>query len=292
MACHAPPTAPTDSMSGDDGSNEAWTWARGLQPHHFWVLDANEELHDPRDYRDELGDPPYQGDTPKGWRWLACAMCHEKIGYLNKRMKFKDTASLNMHNWTVHRPSSQAQGSDTKAKVSFYAPEPMSAAPESACRPGESHPPSSRRSGVRKYWLFAAAGQGCRECVAYYLEKEMVHPMSESENNHYTVRDWALWAKKQGKPGADDLLAYLENWPMIPAASAPERGRDKRHRADTSLEAGLATPLTDGRGAKIMGRMGWSPGETLGASGRGMAEPLKPDLTHLGNSSQGLGYGN
>ena len=84
MACHAPPTAPTDSMSGDGVSKEPWTWAGGLQPHHLWVLDENDGLHDPRDFRDELGDPPYQGDTPKDWRWLACRICYEKIGYLNK----------------------------------------------------------------------------------------------------------------------------------------------------------------------------------------------------------------
>ena len=48
-------------------------------------------------------------------------------------------------------------------------------------------------------------------------------PLSESPNRHYTVKDWALWAQDQGKPGADDLVSYLEeDWPEIPAWSDKE----------------------------------------------------------------------
>ena len=129
-----------------------------------------------------------------------------------------------------------------------------------------------------------------RLCVAHYLEVEKVHPLSESDNMHYTVLDWALWAKQQGATGADDLLAYLNTmWPAIAAAPPPKGGRGKKRRAEgQAREEGLAIPLTDGPGARMMEGMGWLPGQPLGASGEGLSEPLRPDLAH--EDRQGLGH--
>ena len=145
------------------------------------------------------------------------------------------------------------------------ASQPTSAAPESACHPGKSHPPSARRIRPRKYWLFAAAEQGCKRCVAHYLEVERVHPLSESGHMHYTVLDWALWAKQEGKPGADDLLDYLNTgWAMIPSALQAEGRRGKKRRARRLARTeGLATPLMGGPGTKMMDRMGRLPGTKM-----------------------------
>ena len=172
----------------------------------------------------------------------------------------------------------------------LQATHPRTAAPTTSCVPGESHPPSHRRKGERKNWLFAAAGEGCKGCVAYYLEEEEVDPGSESGYHHYTVLDWALWAKQQGATGADDLLAYLKTtWPAISPAPLPNgrRGKKAWGEGQAPLED-LDTKLTDGPGAGMMEGMGWAPGQTLGASGEGLEEPLRPDLTY--EDCQGLGY--
>ena len=127
-------------------------------------------------------------------------------------------------------------------------PQHTRAGPESTCVPGKSHPPSTWRTGQRKYWLFAAAGEGCKRCVAHYLEVEGVSPMSRSANMRYTVLDWALWARRQGKPGAADLIAYLKTeWAMVTATSLPETRRGKKRRAERLARTeGFGTPLTDG----------------------------------------------
>ena len=42
------------------------------------------------------------------------------------------------------------------------------------CEPGNSHMPTRKRRGDRVYWMFAAGNEGCRTCVANYLEVEKV----------------------------------------------------------------------------------------------------------------------
>ena len=134
-----------------------------------------------------------------------------------------------VHDWAEWAVEQEVAGAQQVLDYLNALP-PTSEAPESACLPGKSHPPSARRTRPRKYWLFAAAEQGCRRCVAHYLEVEKVHPLSESGHMHYTVLDWALWAKQEGKPGADDLLDYLNTgWAMIP--SALQAGGETRQEA-------------------------------------------------------------
>ena len=42
------------------------------------------------------------------------------------------------------------------------------------CEPGNSHVPTRKRRGDRVCWMFAAANEGRRTCVAHYLEVEKV----------------------------------------------------------------------------------------------------------------------
>ena len=117
-----------------------------------------------------------------------------------------------------------------------------------------------------------------------------VPPLAESPTMRYTVMDWALWAKAQGEPGADELIAYLRyDWPKIrPTYDVNTTANRKRNVEHAALEQALATPVKKGPGARIMGAMGWHEGEGLGPAGGGMTEPLCPDLAH--QRGEGLGY--
>ena len=59
--------------------------------------------------------------------------------------------------------------------------------------------------------------------------------------------------------------------------------------AEEHLERVLRTQLAEGAGRRMMERMGWVPGETLGVNGHGLQVPLRPDLSRRGERT-GLGY--
>ena len=60
-----------------------------------------------------------------------------------------------------------------------------------------------------KYRLFEAAKAGCLQHVRQYIEIDHVDPASVSDQNQYTVKDFADYAVQQGVPGALEVQAYL-----------------------------------------------------------------------------------
>ena len=64
------------------------------------------------------------------------------------------------------------------------------------------------------------------------------------------------------------------------------------HEEATARLRGLATPLDEHIGTRMMRMMGRKQGETLGACALkgGHQEPLRPDLTRLYKRQRGLGY--
>ena len=61
----------------------------------------------------------------------------------------------------------------------------------------------------QKYYLFQAAKEGCKRCVAYYLEVEKVDPYSVSDHEKYSLMDWAKYACSLDVPGAFAVVEYL-----------------------------------------------------------------------------------
>ena len=85
---------------------------------------------------------------------------------------------------------------------------------------------------------------------------------------HYTVADWAQWARQKEVAGAQEVLDYLNaKWPQV---HTREQGA-KRSAEEAVLSEGLSTPLSEGVGSRMMERMGWVRGEVLGAEVDGVA---------------------
>ena len=192
------------------------------------------------------------------------------------------------------------------------------------CTPGHSHPPSKKRRDIREYWLFKAASEVCKECVTHFLTTEHLDPNSVSLNVGYTVLEFALFAQQCGR--SEDIVAYLTNtWPQMSFGTSSsfalkgstkedcgsteddpllssKRGQSllqsessKRllhHEEATARLRGLATPLGENIGTRMMRMMGWKEGEPLGACALkdGIQEPLRQDLTRLYKRQRGLGY--
>ena len=83
------------------------------------------------------------------------------------------------------------------------------------------HPVRSKaRRYAPKYMLYKAASHGCLACVRALLEGEtplgFVDPLSKSDVNNYTVKDFAEHALRIQIAGADEVCAYLANrWPQL-----------------------------------------------------------------------------
>ena len=253
-ACPAPPTAPTDASAPDPSFGTSSQCVPG-------------QLHMPRASRRSeqkyfLFEAAHQGCLHCVKHFLEVALCWQSVPRVRVgkgKGRGVDRNGISSRVVRVHGYSARCQVENVDPKsfsqnsgytvrdwaqwaveqnvagalqvLDYLDSElPTSAAPGSSCVPGVSHPPPVRRTGQLKYWLFAAAAKGCRQCVARYLEVEQVDPMSESENMHYTVLDWALQAKRQGETGADDLLDYLyTTWPTIPAVSLGFPSGSKLH---------------------------------------------------------------
>jgi hypothetical protein len=69
-------------------------------------------------------------------------------------------------------------------------------------------PANAARRKQPKYWLFAAANDGCVHCVQRMIQDEGVDPNSKSENCHFNTRDWAVWAVQQGRD-AQGVIDFL-----------------------------------------------------------------------------------
>ena len=94
-------------------------------------------------------------------------------------------------------------------------------------RCGKQHlPRSKQRRTIPKYTMFQAASHGCLACVRCFLEgDESIDPLSVSDNNKYTVLDFAKYAVETNTPGAIDVVRYLaERWPeLVPVDNAPPK---------------------------------------------------------------------
>ena len=109
--------------------------------------------------------------------------------------------------------------SDTVIKAWYMCvPEPV-ATPESRCLGPHVHqPPKKKRATLNHdefqgYSLLAAAGDGCADCVQYWLGQG-VNPNFESSSCAHTALDWVLWAKKKSQisaASAKQLSEMLEN---------------------------------------------------------------------------------
>ena len=111
-------------------------------------------------------------------------------------------------------------------------------------------------------------------------------PESRSHSQGYTVLDWAVWARRNGSPGAEAVVEYLRaEWPQIGESGSRETEAQARKR-------GLATPISNGPGLTMMLAMGWRPGDTLGVAPQAGAlrTPLIiPEPRHT-SDKRGLGY--
>ena len=88
--------------------------------------------------------------------------------------------------------------------------------------PDSAHIPtqkSYKRTGLRKYFLFTAASDGCVQCVRRLLE-EGVPPSALSESCKYSALDFAAWeitqARKKGcaAPGCEAVVEFLQGAPF------------------------------------------------------------------------------
>ena len=76
-----------------------------------------------------------------------------------------------------------------------------------------------------------------------------------------------------------------EEWPQIQESGSIESEAEARRR-------GLATPLSNGPGFRIMQGLGWKPGEPLGVDpeGDGLRTPLSIEEPCPTSARRGLGY--
>jgi len=65
------------------------------------------------------------------------------------------------------------------------------------------------RQGDIKYWCFRAAEHGCVDCVRHCIEEYKVAHDAQSDNQRYTVKDFAAHGVKEGTAGAQEVLDYL-----------------------------------------------------------------------------------
>ena len=147
-------------------------------------------------------DRPGKGKLQK---WL------EQLSFLEKFQDDEDVACVRV------RPQAMSQGKGEAAPAPCGTPPATRSrvtgddhsrprgweSRATACVPGESHKPAGQRRGDPRYWMFKAASDGCLPCVRHFLEHEKVHPDSRSQSQGYTVLDWAVWAREQGRPGAE-----------------------------------------------------------------------------------------
>ena len=111
------------------------------------------------------------------------------------------------------------------------------------CTFGTTHRPGKRRVGLKKYWLFQAASEGCLACVQRYLEKEGVASSDVSETHGYSVLDWSLWAQKQGVSGSEVVTEYLQrNWLDIPCQTSDKNAEAvaRQRRLSSEVQGGTA----------------------------------------------------
>ena len=148
--------------------------------------------------------------------------------------------------------------------------------PFSCGGPDVAHVPPKRggKAQPRGYYLYKAAEHGCLQCVRYLVEIEGLDPNERSSTNSYSAADFARWVRdpNQGSEGYDKVIAYLEELvpsgeqepPTTVAGSAQRWRRVKRSLEKSNRQVGLDTPVPGGKGARIMEKMGWQPGERLG----------------------------
>lgn len=76
--------------------------------------------------------------------------------------------------------------------------------------------------------------------------------------------------------------------PDIPPYNSKKNTKNSSQTSDDSVN------ITKGKGAAILGKMGWTEGMGLGVEGKGIAEPLKPEVYQegvgLGSVGAKLGY--
>ena len=80
------------------------------------------------------------------------------------------------------------------------------------CKSETRHQPSAFRRQKRKYWLFAAANDGCVECVSRMLECEKVPLASVTDNQGYTVMSFAKYGLEKDVEGCEAVVKYLEDY--------------------------------------------------------------------------------
>eukprot|EP00803_Ostreobium_quekettii_P005141 evm.model.scf_54.2 EVM.evm.TU.scf_54.2 scf_54:5179-15799(+) len=96
--------------------------------------------------------------------------------------------------------------------------------------------------------------------------------------------------------GEDDVLPTMFGRRIKEAAAQREKAdRAERHRERQQKEYSQANPsfgsfekFTKGIGAKLLGKMGYTPGKGLGKDGAGIVKPIEPKLRP---KKMGMGYG-
>ena len=116
---------------------------------------------------------------------------------------------------TVPAPSDFAEAHRVARERCSHDLGPVSECPP--CKKGRHQPTKSRR-GRALYELFAAVQDGCLTCVRKELELlTRVAPETFSDNNRWTVRDFAKDAAKKKLPGAREIQSYLDShWSHLP----------------------------------------------------------------------------
>ena len=112
------------------------------------------------------------------------------------------------------------------------------------------------------YDLFYAITAGCKLCVRYLLHDVGVSAVAPSKTQGYTAVDLAEWAEKNA--GDDASIERAEIIDMV------------RTRAAVDAGASLNKPFHSEKANRMMLRMGWIPGQPLGATGGGLMTPLRP----------------
>ena len=232
---------------------------------------------------DTLGKVVCDATTSK-WRW-------EFAGVLGGNCDTKEAALEELRSVRSPNPSGTTVWLNGPSPAPTDASVPAAPLGTSRARvPGRSHMPKAVCRSAGKHFFFEADGSvgafGPDQTAAAGLPDAVDADRGTQASIVPTLR-----ARTKGRP------RRASGWqcPACQAAFATRAAdedvtaRGKKRRAERqALTDGLATPLTDGPGAKMMDRTGWVPGQKLGASGKGLEEPLRPDLTH--ENRQGLGF--
>ena len=206
-----------------------------------------------------------------GCKPCVCHLLHErKVGALTPSKTQRYTA-VDFAEWAEQHAKG---GSDRFVEITAIVREaagldgPPHSLGQTGCLDGPiAHRPKKKRRDMSAEEtqlcdLFYAITAGCKLCVRYLLHDVGVSAVAPSKTQGHTAVDFAEWAEKNA--GDEASIERAEITAMVRARAAVDAG------------ASLNKPFHSEKANRMMLRMGWAPGQPLGATGVGLMTPLRP----------------